>query len=109
MIASPALELLVSIALPQPQSATDHLRMTTLDLAAPCDPAASVPNDVLAHSQGRGGLDLATVRSRQVADERSRADFQTFGMISRTQMDVWWGTTGPSLIASSIRSAGPAL
>lgn len=106
MIASSALVVLVSLVLPQADLTTENLPATPVETST-FDAEMSVASDVLAHSHGQGGLDLATALSRQVVDERSRADFGTFGAISRTQMDVWWGTTGATLIASSVRSAVP--
>ncbi|KHL24161.1 hypothetical protein PK98_15460 [Croceibacterium mercuriale] len=104
MIAGSALAVFVSLVLPQADLAKEHLPATPSRVAT-FDAELPVARDVLAHSHGRGGLDPTTAMSRRMVDERAGADFQTFSATSKTQMDVWWGTTGASLIASSVRSA----
>lgn len=108
MIASPVVIALVSLVLPPTASVAPVPWEIPDDVAVPYPAPLSVADEVLSNSHGRDGFDLAPGISRQIVDERSGADFRTSGMISRTQMDVWWSTTGATLIAASVRSATPS-
>lgn len=107
MIASPVLIALVSLVLPPTASMTSVQSDRSDNVTVPFHAQMSVADAVLANSHARDGFNLASGIPRQIVDERSGADFRTSGMISRTQMDVWWGTTGATLIAASVRSATP--
>ena len=86
--------------------------------------AAQVPASVLEQSRTVGNFDqkvmltdqqLAMIRGGigwsltegtlvQLSDTYSLAELRLSGSIGRTQMDVWWGSTGSQLIANSVRN-----
>jgi len=59
----------------------------------------------LARSSGKAAFVLTVGNFIQLADGQTRQAFRVAGEIARTEMDVWWGTTGAELIASSVRAA----
>ena len=42
----------------------------------------------------------------RIVDDNGRADLRQSAGVGRTQMDVWWGSTGSELIAESVRNNG---
>ena len=66
----------------------------------------SVSDDVLSRVRGSGSP-FALLTERQVtafSEQQSQFDARVFGTIGRVQMDIWWGTKGSELIATTVRA-----
>ncbi len=66
----------------------------------------SVSDDVLSRVRG-SGAPFALLTERQVtafSEQQSQFDARVFGTVSRVQMDIWWGTEGSELIATTVRA-----
>ena len=67
---------------------------------------APITDNTLADINGAGSWYLSRANLAGLSDSESSRYLQWSGKVARTQMDVWWGTTGSELIAQSVRSAG---
>lgn len=72
----------------------------------PFDPRTAVSDQTLSAIRGTQGWQLTPSNLARLTDGDSAANLQGIGKTVRTQMDVWWGTTGASLIAASVRTQG---
>ena len=65
-----------------------------------------VSDDILSRVRGSGSP-FALLTERQVtafSEQQSQFDARVFGTIGRVQMDIWWGTEGSELIATTVRA-----
>lgn len=70
--------------------------------------SSPVSDSVLSDLRGGQGLfsRLTVGGTARLLDDHARADLRLTGGVARVEMDVWWGTTGASLIAANVRAAG---
>ncbi len=71
------------------------------------DNIAPLSNEALAEVVGTGSWSLTRANLAMVSDSDSTQNLRWISNISRTQMDVWWGTIGAGLIAQSVRASLP--
>ena len=70
----------------------------------PFDEETKVTDMVLANSNGKSGESLTRRNVATLTDNYTSPVLQLVAGNARVQMDVWWGTTGSELIASSVRA-----
>lgn len=67
-------------------------------------PRAAVSDNVLHSVRGTQSWQLTPTSLARLADGETSHYLRWAGTNGRTQMDVWWGTIGASLIATSVRA-----
>lgn len=65
---------------------------------------AAVSDAVLDESAGGAGAVLTTGDVRTLGDAHMRSGLQISGQVAQVGMDVWWGSTGASMIAANVRA-----
>ena len=65
----------------------------------------AVSDDALADTYGTGSWQLTQSTMVELNNSEGTQFLQWVGRNARTQMDVWWGTTGSELVAESVRAA----
>ena len=65
-----------------------------------------VSNEMLNAIRGGTALFATMTRGRltTMADAQARSDFRFLGASGQYQMDIWWGTEGSELIATTVRA-----
>ncbi len=69
----------------------------------PFHPRTAVSEQTLLTVRGTQAWQLTRSNLASLSEAQGDAYLQWVGRGSRTQMDVWWGTTGASLIATAVR------
>lgn len=77
-------------------------------LDTPFFQTTAVDDAVLAEARGGQSpfASLTVGSTARLLDAQAQADLRQTGTIGRITMDVWWGTIGAELIATSVRAAG---
>lgn len=73
---------------------------------APFADISAIGSNQLAYAHGTPRWTPVEGNLPTLDEQQARQTFRAFGEIAATQMDVWWGTTGASLIAASVRAGG---